>query len=117
MQNKTLIQIARYYSSNYNYDVQSILYAFASKFLEDKDLEKVNEEYLFEYRIYILIEMEVDITMNFIAGPGVAIIVIYIIFLGLSIYCLILFIQLAQRGIKALDIYISKNSNNNEFKQ
>jgi hypothetical protein len=55
--------------------------------------------------------------MNLIAGPGIAILLIYIVFLGLSIYCLTLFIQLAQRGIKALDIYISKKSNNNEFKQ
>lgn len=39
--------------------------------------------------------------------------VIYMIFMlglfGLSVYCLILFIKLARRGIKALDIYIGKN--------
>ena len=33
--------------------------------------------------------------------------------MGLSIYCLILFIKLAHRGIKALDIYIDKNDKNN----
>jgi len=32
---------------------------------------------------------------------------------GLSIYCLILFIQLARRGIKALDIYIHEKNNRN----
>ncbi|WP_156456505.1 hypothetical protein [Abyssisolibacter fermentans] len=39
----------------------------------------------------------------------IIIIIIYIGLLGLSIYCLILFIKLAKRGIKALDIYIKKN--------
>ncbi|MCR8656662.1 hypothetical protein [Paenibacillus endoradicis] len=32
---------------------------------------------------------------------------------GLGIYCLILFIQLAQRGITALDIYINEKRNRN----
>lgn len=31
--------------------------------------------------------------------------------LGFSIYCLVLFVKLAQRGIRALDIYINKNEN------
>lgn len=31
---------------------------------------------------------------------------IYLVLIGLSVYCLILFIKLAHRGIKALDIYI-----------
>jgi len=35
----------------------------------------------------------------------------YIALGGLSIYCLILFIRLAHRGIKALDIYINEKSN------
>ena len=35
--------------------------------------------------------------------------IFYLILLGISIYCLVLFIMLAQRGIKALDIYIRKN--------
>jgi hypothetical protein len=46
------------------------------------------------------------------AGPGLFIIIIYAIYLGiigLSVFCLILLIKLAIRGIKALDIYISKN--------
>lgn len=34
----------------------------------------------------------------------------YIALTGLGIYCLALF-KLAHRGIKALDIYINKNSN------
>lgn len=29
---------------------------------------------------------------------------------GILVYCLILFIKLAHRGIKALDIYIEKNN-------
>lgn len=36
---------------------------------------------------------------------------IYIPLFILSIYCLVLFIKLAHRGIKALDIYIEKNKN------
>ncbi len=31
------------------------------------------------------------------------------IFFGIWVYCFILFIKLAHRGIKALDIYIKKN--------
>lgn len=30
----------------------------------------------------------------------------------ISIYCLVLFIMLAHKGLKALDIYIDKNRNN-----
>ncbi|GLI09191.1 hypothetical protein YDYSG_52230 [Paenibacillus tyrfis] len=37
---------------------------------------------------------------------------IYVILIGLSIYCLILFIQLARRGIEALDLYIHDKKNN-----
>ncbi|CAH2212393.1 hypothetical protein [Tepidibacter aestuarii] len=51
-----------------------------------------------------------------IDSPGAIggfIMIIYMIFMlgffGLSIYCLILFIKLGRRGIKALDIYIGKN--------
>ena len=40
---------------------------------------------------------------------------IYLVFLGVSIYCLILFIQLAHRGIRALDIYIREKENNRGF--
>lgn len=34
---------------------------------------------------------------------------IYIVFFGIGLFCTILFIKLAFRGIKALDIYIAKN--------
>lgn len=34
--------------------------------------------------------------------------VIYLILIGVGIYCLVLFIKLAHRGIKALDIYIEE---------
>lgn len=34
--------------------------------------------------------------------------IIYLGLLGLSIYCLILFIKLAHRGIQALDLYIDE---------
>jgi len=37
--------------------------------------------------------------------------IIILAYLGISIYCIILFIKLATRGIKALDIYNAKNSN------
>ncbi len=30
---------------------------------------------------------------------------------AISIYCLVLFIMLGQKGLKALDIYIEKNKN------
>jgi hypothetical protein len=38
--------------------------------------------------------------------------IIYLILLGIGVYCLILFIKLARRGIKALDIYIEEKRNN-----
>ena len=31
---------------------------------------------------------------------------------GIGIYCMVLFIKLANRGIKALDIYINEKTNN-----
>lgn len=34
--------------------------------------------------------------------------VIYLILIGVGIYCLVLFIKLARRGIKALDIYLEE---------
>lgn len=36
---------------------------------------------------------------------------LYFVCLGIGIYCLILFIKLARRGIAALDIYINKHKN------
>lgn len=44
------------------------------------------------------------------AGLGVLLSLIYLLLIGFAFYCLILFIRLANRGIKALDIYINKNS-------
>lgn len=41
---------------------------------------------------------------------AVPIMILYLFFFGISVYCLILFIKLAHRGIKALDIYIEKNN-------
>lgn len=38
------IKVIREIDSEYKYDIQSMLYAFASKFLEGKELEKVKEE-------------------------------------------------------------------------
>ncbi|OCB00094.1 hypothetical protein [Clostridium beijerinckii] len=38
------IRVIKDIDKDYRYDVESILYAFASKFLEGKDLEKVREE-------------------------------------------------------------------------
>lgn len=37
--------------------------------------------------------------------------VIYLVLFGLGVYGFILFIKLAHKGIRALDIYIDKNSN------
>ncbi len=37
----------------------------------------------------------------------------YLVLAGLGIYCLILFIKLAHRGIKAFDIYINDKTNRN----
>lgn len=42
---------------------------------------------------------------------GILVFLLYIAFLGLGIFCTVLFIKLALRGIKALDIYIGKNNN------
>lgn len=42
---------------------------------------------------------------------GLFSLLIFLAFLGLYIYLMVLFFKLAHRGIKALDIYISKNSN------
>ncbi|CAM3151105.1 CcmD family protein [Paenibacillus sediminis] len=44
---------------------------------------------------------------------SILIFLFYIVLGVLSIYCLILFIKLAHRGIKALDIYINEKSNKN----
>ncbi|WP_240843337.1 hypothetical protein [Acidaminobacter sp. JC074] len=41
---------------------------------------------------------------------GLLYILLLLVGIGIGIYCMVLFIQLAQRGIKALDIYIERNS-------
>lgn len=38
------IKLVKKIDSDYRYDVESMLYAFADKFLDGKDLEKVKEE-------------------------------------------------------------------------
>lgn len=38
------IQVVKDVNNDYKYDVESILYAFANKFLSGKDLDKVKEE-------------------------------------------------------------------------
>jgi len=43
--------------------------------------------------------------------------IIWFVLIGLSIYLLILLIKLAHRGIKALDIYIAKNTSVNYTNQ
>lgn len=51
--------------------------------------------------------------MNIIGGVfGIIYILAIIGLIGLSIYTMILFIKVARRGIKALDIYINKNNIN-----
>ncbi|MCM3038187.1 hypothetical protein M3201_00520 [Paenibacillus motobuensis] len=43
----------------------------------------------------------------------ILIIVFYFLIAVLGVYCLILFIKLAHRGIKALDIYIAEKNRRN----
>lgn len=45
-----------------------------------------------------------------IAGLSIFLVIFYLAILVLFIYCTVLFIRLGHRGIKALDIYINKNS-------
>jgi hypothetical protein len=57
--------------------------------------------------------------MNSLIG-GVLFLPVFLLWLGsigLGIYALILFIKLAHRGIRALDIYIKKNENNGQWGQ
>lgn len=53
-------------------------------------------------------------------GPKFAIfgfinIIFILAFIGISIYCFILFIKLAHRGIKALDLYIEEKTRDRNF--
>jgi len=54
-------------------------------------------------------------TMGNAMGISLIIVLLYIPLLVLTVYCLVLFIKLANRGIKALDIYLRKNSINNDI--
>lgn len=47
------------------------------------------------------------------AATAVFTLIPYLVILGISIYALVLFIMLAKRGIKALDIYIEEKTNKN----
>jgi hypothetical protein len=38
--------------------------------------------------------------------------IVYLVLIGFGVYCMILFIKLAIRGIKALDIYIAEKKEN-----
>lgn len=56
--------------------------------------------------------------MDFVATESASIgivqiilMLLYLVFAGLGLYCLILLIRLGHRGIKALDIYINANKN------
>lgn len=46
---------------------------------------------------------------------GLLVIVISIIIIIFSIYWIVLLVKLVRRGIKALDIYISKNAKNDTY--
>lgn len=52
--------------------------------------------------------MHTAITFTFIN------LIIILVFLAMGIYGFVLFVKLANRGIKALDIYISEKSKNND---
>ncbi len=44
------------------------------------------------------------------AGMGLVMVLIYLVFLGIGIYSFILWLKLARRGIRALDLYIEEKS-------
>lgn len=50
-----------------------------------------------------------DTSLFLMRGLHMLTILLYLVVVGLSIYCLVLFIKVARRGIVALDIYINKN--------
>lgn len=55
-----------------------------------------------------------DLSMFFQSAIHFISLLIGLVFIGLIIYCLILFIKLATRGIKALDIYNNLHGKNRE---
>lgn len=50
-----------------------------------------------------------EMAFNLVSGLYMILILALV---GVGVYCLILFIKLANRGIKALDIYINEKTNN-----
>lgn len=63
------------------------------------------------------------VTMHF-AGAGIhqflfaisgLLSLIYLVLIAFVIYCLVLFIKFANRGIKALDLYIKEKENENKL--
>lgn len=57
---------------------------------------------------------EKSLTSIFMSLMSLGSMAVMIVLVILSIYCMILFIKLARRGIVALDIYNSKNSRKEE---
>ncbi|WP_375533030.1 hypothetical protein [Paenibacillus terreus] len=51
------------------------------------------------------------VIMDYITFLTLIPILLYLILFGVGIYVLVLFIKLARRGIKALDLYIAEKSN------
>jgi hypothetical protein len=49
-------------------------------------------------------------SFNVASALAAPLFLLYLVFIGLVVYALILFIQLARRGIKALDIYLEENN-------
>lgn len=49
--------------------------------------------------------------MSAVSGISITYLIFLIAILGLSMYALVLFIKLARRGIKALDIHIEEKTN------
>lgn len=52
-------------------------------------------------------------SFNFASALAAPAFLIYLVFIGLVFYALILFIQLARRGIKALDLYLEEKNRRN----
>ncbi|GGF97512.1 hypothetical protein GCM10010913_18990 [Paenibacillus aceti] len=51
-----------------------------------------------------------DTSVSFLGGFSLLFFVFYLLIAVLGVYCLILFIKLAHRGIKALDFYIAEKT-------
>ncbi len=47
------------------------------------------------------------------ASMGLVMVLIYVLVLGISIYSFILWLKLARRGIRALDLYLEEKSKHN----